>query len=86
MFRMLQQSSWLAAAWKERPQDAAARARAARCAAPAFVAHDSLAIVKGRVDAAGARGETGADAFDARAWRAMSGYLYLRELHESKLA
>ncbi|WP_373558416.1 hypothetical protein [Burkholderia sp. HI2500] len=83
---MLQQSSRLAAAWKERLHGAAVRARAARCAAPDFVAHDLLAIVKRRVDAAGARGETGADARDARAWRAMSGYLYLRELHESKLA
>ncbi|WP_260431229.1 hypothetical protein [Burkholderia contaminans] len=83
---MLQQSSWLAAAWKERLHDAAACARAERCAARDFIEHDSLAIVKGRVDAAGAFGETDADALDAYAWRAMSGYLYLRELHESKLA
>ena len=49
---MLQQSSRLAAAWKERLHGAAVRARAARCAAPDFVAHDLLAIVKRRVDAA----------------------------------
>ncbi|VWB39948.1 TetR family transcriptional regulator [Burkholderia lata] len=57
---------------------------APRVAAPDVVAHDLLAIVKGIVDAAGARGETDADALDARAWRAMRGYL--RESREPKLA
>ncbi|MBN3770997.1 TetR/AcrR family transcriptional regulator [Burkholderia sp. Se-20378] len=57
---------------------------APRVAAPDVVAHDLFAIVKGIVDAAGARGETDADALDARAWRAVRGYL--RESRESKLA
>ncbi|WP_431207869.1 hypothetical protein [Burkholderia cepacia] len=46
---------------------------APRIAVPDVVAHDLLAIVKGSVDAAGARGETEAETLDARAWRAMRG-------------
>jgi len=65
-------------------QHALALRDAPRVAAPDVVAHDLLAIVKGIVDAAGARGETDADALDARAWRAMRGYL--RESREPKLA
>lgn len=57
---------------------------APRVAAPDVVAHDLLAIMKGIVDAAGARGETDAEALEARAWRAVRGYL--RESRESKLA
>ncbi|AWV02106.1 TetR/AcrR family transcriptional regulator [Burkholderia sp. JP2-270] len=57
---------------------------APRVVGPEVVAHDLLAIVKGIVDAAGARGETDADALEARAWRAVRGYL--RESRESKLA
>ncbi|CAD9217278.1 Transcriptional regulator, TetR family [Burkholderia cenocepacia] len=57
---------------------------APRVAAPDVVAHDLLAIVKGIVDAAGARGETDANALEARAWRAVRGYL--RESREPKLA
>lgn len=53
-------------------------------AAPDVVARDLLAIVKGIVDAAGARGETDDAALEARAWRAVRGYL--RESRESKLA
>ncbi|MBN3842912.1 TetR/AcrR family transcriptional regulator [Burkholderia sp. Ac-20349] len=63
---------------------ALAQRDAPRVAAPDVVAHDLLAIVKGIVDAAGARGEADADALDARAWRAVRGYL--RESRESKLA
>ncbi|HDR9582259.1 TPA: TetR/AcrR family transcriptional regulator [Burkholderia stabilis] len=57
---------------------------APRVVAPGVVAHDLFAIVKGLVDAAGARGETDADVLEARAWRAVRGYL--RESRESKLA
>lgn len=57
---------------------------APRLAAPALVAHDLLAMIKGLVDAAGARGETDADALDARVWRAVRGYL--RESHDAALA
>ncbi|KEZ05452.1 TetR family transcriptional regulator [Burkholderia sp. MSh2] len=57
---------------------------APRVVAPDIVAHDLLAIVKGMVDAAGARGETDADALEARTWRAVRGYL--RESRAPKLA
>ncbi|MCA8061170.1 hypothetical protein [Burkholderia sp. AU38729] len=60
------------------------RGQAARCAAPDFIEHELLAIVNGRVDAAGALGETDADALDACAWRATRGCR--RQSHESKLA
>jgi AcrR family transcriptional regulator len=48
---------------------------AGRGAAARTASHDMFAIVKGMIDAAGERGETDAQALEARVTAAMSGYL-----------